>query len=137
MSFTELNRTTFNISWSPLTREKSYGKVIAYEVKAELLSAGRRRKRSPANNKAVNTTAAFVIMHGIHRCYNVSVRAYTKAGSGPFSQPLSLDKSSECHLNSERILIFNFVDTGCILKFLMILKTGILSVATTEKFKCR
>ena len=105
VSFTELNMTTFNISWSPLTREKSYGKVISYEVNAELLSTGRRRKRSPANNKAVNTTSAFVIMHGIHRCYSVSVRAYTNAGSGPFSQPLSLEKSSECHLDSKRILI--------------------------------
>ena len=130
MSFTELNRTTFNISWSPLTREKSYGKIISYEVKAELLSAGRRRKRSRANSETVNTTAAFVILHGIHRCYSVSVRAYTKVGPGPFSRSLSLDKSSECHLNSERILIFNFVDTGCIFKFYMILQTGISSVAT-------
>ena len=120
MSFTELNRTTFNISWSPLTREKSYGKVISYEVKAELLSSGRRRKRSPVNSETFNTSKAFVILHGIHHCYSISVRAYTKAGPGPFSQPLALEKSSESHLNSEMILIL----ISLIQAFLIILRCG-------------
>ncbi|CAH3169062.1 unnamed protein product [Pocillopora meandrina] len=56
VSFSRLNQTTFNISWSPLTRKESYSKVISYEVKISLVLSGSRQKRSPANSKTVNTT---------------------------------------------------------------------------------
>ena len=94
--FSELNKTTFNISWAPLTREKSYGKVILYDVKEELVSRGKRRKRS-ISSRTLNTTTTFVVLYGLSRCseYHVSVRAYTKAGRGPYSQPLVLQTSSE------------------------------------------
>ena len=93
VSFSRLNQTTFNISWSPLTRKESYSKVISYEVKISLVSSGSRQKRSPANSKTVNTTKAFVILYDIQPCYNVYVRAYTKAGPGPYGQPLPLELS--------------------------------------------
>ena len=93
VSFSTLNQTTFNISWSPLTRKESYSKVISYEVKVSLVSSGSRQKRSPANSKTVNTTKAFVILYDIQPCYNVYVRAYTKAGPGPYGQPLPLELS--------------------------------------------
>ena len=96
VSFSRLNQTTFNISWSPLTRKESYSKVISYEVKTSLVSSGSRQKRSPANSKTVNTTKAFVILYDIQPCYNVYVRAYTKAGPGPYGQPLPL-KLSKFH----------------------------------------
>ena len=97
VSFAELNGTTYNISWAPVIREKSYGKVILYDVKEELLSRGKRRKRSPINSRTVNTTATFVVLYDLPLCsqYNVSVRAYTKAGPGPYSQPMVLETSSE------------------------------------------
>ena len=97
VSFSGLNKTTFNISWAPLTREKSYGKVILYDVKEELLSVGKRQKRSPINSRTVNTTATFVVLYDLPLCsrHNVFVRAYTKAGPGPYSQPLVLETSSE------------------------------------------
>jgi len=99
--FSELNQTTFNISWAPLTREKSYGKVILYEVKEELLSREKRRKRSLINSRKSNTTATFAVLFDLLLCslYNVSVRAYTKAGPGPYSQPLVLETSSEYNQN--------------------------------------
>ncbi|CAH3169050.1 unnamed protein product, partial [Pocillopora meandrina] len=93
VSFIRLNQTTFNISWSPLTRKESYSKVISYEVKISLVLSGSRQKRSPANSKTVNTTKAFVILYDIQPCYNVYVRAYTKAGPGPYGQPLPLELS--------------------------------------------
>ena len=106
VSFSSLNQTTFNISWSPPPRKESYGKVISYEVKASLVSSGSRQKRSPANSKTVNTTRAFFVLYDIQLCYNVSVqgysvsvRAYTKAGPGPYSQPLPL-KIREYHFFS-------------------------------------
>ena len=93
----ELNKTTFNISWAPLKREKSHGKVILYEVKEELVSGGKRRKRSSISSRILNTTNTFVVLYDLPRCsqYHVSVRAYTKAGPGPYTQPLVLQTSSE------------------------------------------
>ena len=94
--FSELNKTAFNISWAPLTREKSYGKVILYDVKEELVSRGKRRKRS-ISSRTLTTTTTSVVLYGLPHCseYHVSVRAYTKAGPGPYSQPLVLQTSSE------------------------------------------
>ena len=93
----ELNKTTFNISWAPLTREKSHGKVILYEVMEELVSGGKRQKRSSISSRILNTTNTFVVLYDLPRCsqYHVSVRAYTKAGPGPYTQPLVLQTSSE------------------------------------------
>ena len=96
VSFSELNETTFNISWDPLTREKSYGKVILYEIKEELVSRGKRRKRS-ISSRTLNITTTFVVLFDLSLCsqYHVSVRAYTKEGPGPYSQPMVLQTSSE------------------------------------------
>ena len=81
----------------PLTREESYGKVILYDVKQEFLSREKRQKRSPSNSKTLNTTATFVVLYDLPLCsrYNVFVRAYTKAGPGPYTQPSLLETSSE------------------------------------------
>ena len=102
VSVSEVNKTTFNISWVPLTRERSYGKVILYDVKEELFSSGNRRNISPSNSKTLNTTATFVVLYDLWLCsrYNVFVRAYTKAGPGPYSQPLVLQTSSEYSFTS-------------------------------------
>ena len=100
VSFSALNQPTFNISWSPLARKESYGKVISYEVKASLVSSRSRLKRSPANSKTVNTLLTFVILYDITPCYNVSVRAYTRAGPGPYSRPLPLE-SSKFHFSNK------------------------------------
>ena len=100
ISFSELNKTTYNISWAPLTREKSHGKVILYEVKQEPLSSGRRRKRSLISSRTLNTTETFAVVFDLF-CfqYHVSVRAYTIAGPGPYSQPWVLETSSEYNQN--------------------------------------
>lgn len=90
VSPTKVNETTFNISWAALMREKSNGKIVMYDVKEELMSRRTRRKRSPTSSKTVNTTATFVVLYELPLCsrYRVSVRAYTKAGPGPYSQPV-------------------------------------------------
>ena len=101
VSFVSYNKTTFNISWAPLTRERSYGKVILYDVKEKLLSRGKRHKRSPGSSRTFNTTATFVVLYDLPLCsqYNVSVRAYTKAGPGPYTRPRVLETSSEYYHN--------------------------------------
>lgn len=97
VSISKANETTFNISWEPLTREKSYGKVVMYDVKQELLSSGKRRKRSPIDSRTLNTTTTFVVLYDLPLCsrYDVSVRAYTTKGPGPYSLPVELQTSRE------------------------------------------
>ena len=58
---------------------------------------GKRRKRSPISSRTLNTTATFVVLYDLPLCYqyHVSVRAYTKAGPGPYSEPMVLQTSSE------------------------------------------
>ena len=98
VSYFKMNKTTFNISWAPLTREKSYGKVILYDVKQELLSRGQLQKGF-SSSTTINTTATFVVLYNLPLCsqYQVSVRAYTKTGPGPYSPPLVLEASSKCN----------------------------------------
>ena len=94
VSIAELNDTTYNISWAPLTREKRDGKVILYDIKEELLSRGRRRKRSSSNGRTLKTTATFVVLYDFQICFQVSVRAHTGAGPGPYSNPVELPGAS-------------------------------------------
>ena len=105
VSLAELNGTTFNISWAPLIREKSYGKVILYDVKEELLLSEMRQKRSPISSRTLNTTATFVVLYDLPPCsqYLVSVRAYTNAGPGPYSQPMVLETSSEYDIRASSV----------------------------------
>ncbi|KAL9950698.1 hypothetical protein ACROYT_G043239 [Oculina patagonica] len=90
VTITNVSETTFNISWASLTRKKSYGEVILYDVKEELMSRAKRRKRSPMDSRTVNTKATFVVLYKLELCsrYQLSVRAHTKAGPGPYSQPV-------------------------------------------------
>ena len=97
VSYAISNKTTFNISWAPLSIEKSHGKVILYDVKEEFLSRGKHQRRSPSNSRTLRTTATFVVLYDLLLCsqYHVSVRAYTQVGPGPYSQPMALETSSE------------------------------------------
>ena len=92
VSASQMNKTTFNISWERLPRAKSFGKVILYEVKANLLWKSHFYNWSAHNNVTVNTSSTFVFLPGLLICseYNVSVRAYTGAGPGPYGEPLEL-----------------------------------------------
>ncbi|XP_022805722.1 Down syndrome cell adhesion molecule homolog [Stylophora pistillata] len=96
VSFTEVNKTILNISWAPLPREHSNGVIILYNVKEELLSRDTRQKRSPLSSKSVNTTNTLILLNGLLLCsqYQVSVRAYTKVGPGPYSPPVDLPRTS-------------------------------------------
>ncbi|PFX14396.1 Receptor-type tyrosine-protein phosphatase delta [Stylophora pistillata] len=93
----EVNKTTFNISWPLLSRELSNGDIILYNVKEELLSRGTRLKRASLTSKTVNTTNTFILLSGLLLCsqYQVSVRAYTKVGPGPYGPPVELPTTAD------------------------------------------
>jgi len=96
----KVSETTFNISWASITREKSYSKVIVYEVKHDF--KGLRTRRSTLNSRSINSTGTltFVVLNGLQICaqYSVSVRAYTVAGPGPYSPSMILETSSKYNL---------------------------------------
>ena len=91
-----VNKTTLNISWAPLPREQSNGGIILYDVKEELLSRGKRLRKSPLSSKTFNTTNTLILLRGLLLCsqYQVSVRAYTKVGPGPYGPPLKLPRTT-------------------------------------------
>ncbi|XP_067027504.1 receptor-type tyrosine-protein phosphatase S-like isoform X3 [Acropora muricata] len=84
------NETTYNISWDRLTREKSNGVVLAYEVNYTRVYY--RGSPSSSAPRYQNTTNTMVTLQGLIACstYDVLVRAYTSAGAGPFSRPLKI-----------------------------------------------
>ena len=53
-------------------------------------------ERSPLSSKTFNTTKTFILLSGLLLCsqYQVSVRAYTKVGPGPYSPPLKLPRTT-------------------------------------------
>lgn len=91
-----VNKTTLNISWAPLPREQSNGNIVLYNVKEELLYRGRRQERSSFSSRTVNTTNTFILLSGLwlYSKYQVSVRAYTKVGPGPYGLPVELPRIS-------------------------------------------
>lgn len=91
---TELNETTFNISWAPLPTEKSNGIVVLYEVNAELVTGGRSR-RAVGSSTGVNTTNTFAVLYDfICSQYSFSVRAFTAFGPGPYGPATKLHTSN-------------------------------------------
>ena len=93
---TELNETTFNISWAPLPTEKSNGIVVNYEAAAELVVTRARSRRAVASSKGFNTTETFAVLKDFLTCsqYRISVRAFTVVGPGPYGPATHIQTSS-------------------------------------------
>ena len=96
------NKTTYNISWDRLTREKSNGELLTYEVKDIRVYHSGSPSLSPPRYK--NTTNIMVTLQELIACstYHVLVRAYTSAGAGPFSPPLGIVTNGR----SSNIIVF-------------------------------
>ena len=80
----KMSETTYRISWNPLPRNTSNGRVIAYEVKQTKLSTTARSVSTPSVLQ--NTSDTFIVLTDLLSCsvYKVEVRAYTSAGPGVF-----------------------------------------------------
>ena len=82
----KMNETTYRISWNPLPRNTSNGRVIAYEVnQTKLFIPGTSRSVSTPSILQ-NTSDTFIVLTDLLSCsvYKVEVRAYTSAGPGVF-----------------------------------------------------
>ena len=79
--------TSINVSWEEVPPIDQNGIIITYEVCYEPLETfgGTIRKRM------VNTSELFVALAELEEFveYNLSVRAYTNQGSGPFSDDIT------------------------------------------------
>ena len=93
ISFDEVGQTTYNISWAPLAREKRNGIIVAYEIKREKASTGARSKRSTADITYSKSENTFALVSGFQPgCkYDISVRAFTAIGAGPFGEEKTLE----------------------------------------------
>ena len=82
----KVNETTYRISWNPLPRNTSNGRVISYEVKQTKLSASRPARSVSTPSILQNTSDTFIVLTDLLSCsvYKVEVRAYTLAGPGVF-----------------------------------------------------
>ncbi|XP_068727469.1 receptor-type tyrosine-protein phosphatase delta-like isoform X2 [Montipora capricornis] len=91
----EVDKTTLNISWAPVAREKRNGKITVYEIRRKKTSNGARSRWSLDETSRINSTETFFLWSGFQLgCkYNVSVRAFTSAGSGPLSKEKSMQTS--------------------------------------------
>ena len=82
----KINETTYRISWNPLPRNTSNGRVIAYEVNQTKLSTSRTARSVSTPSVLQNTSDTFIVLTDLLSCsvYKVEVRAYTSAGPGVF-----------------------------------------------------
>ena len=82
----KMNETTYTISWNPLPRNTSNGRVIAYEVNQTTLSTSHTARSVSTPSVLQNTSDTFIVLTDLLSCsvYKVEVRAYTSAGPGVF-----------------------------------------------------
>ena len=75
-----MNSTALAVSWDSVPEQSQNGIIIMYEVMYE-------PQKMFAEAGSINTTDMAVTLSNLqeHVAYNVSVRAYTSAGPGPFS----------------------------------------------------
>ena len=92
ISSVELNSTTNNITWIGLPKEVANGFITTYQVK--VVSKENCIVDQSAVYVTFNTTSTSVLLTRLSLCenYEVSVRAYTVAGPGPYSKPIVLEK---------------------------------------------
>ena len=96
--FNKVDQLAYNVIWAPLIREERNGIIIGYEVKREKASTGARSKQSFTDFTYSNSSAnTFALVSGFELgCeYNISVRAFTAVGGGPFGEELTLETPSK------------------------------------------
>ncbi|XP_031554820.1 uncharacterized protein LOC116291753 isoform X2 [Actinia tenebrosa] len=94
-TISEINETTFNVSWVEIPRSKSNGPVIAYEVNQTLERRRPKARRSIfalVQVKLMNSSCCSLQLYDLLLCteYHISIKGYTSAGAGPSSDLRSL-----------------------------------------------
>ena len=90
MTATALSSTEIEVSWEEVPAISQNGFIIMYEVQIEPVEALDNQLSTNTAN-ITNTSMLFTILTGLegYVVYNISVRAYTSTGLGPYSDPVS------------------------------------------------
>ena len=78
-----LSSTTIMVTWEEVPPIDRNGMITTYEVLYEPLETFGQL----SSTDIINATDLFIILEGLHPFvgYNISVRAYTSVGNGPYS----------------------------------------------------
>ena len=82
-----LSSTSINISWDEIPPFDTNGIITMYEVLLEPLNTF----NGSIGAEADNTTDLYYLLVGLQEyvIYNISVRAYTRVGFGPYTVPIT------------------------------------------------
>ena len=109
---TAISSTEIMVTWDEIRGLDQNGVIIEYEVQIEPLD-------SPANNTVgpLNTTRLLIVVTSLEELfYNISVRAYTSVGPGPYSDPVTVRTSEDGNV----LYIFVFSATISLLIYQML-----------------
>ena len=95
VNVSSINATTYMVTWEQIPEDSRNGIVLKYGVRWILMRKTQREKRTVAKRQREfnGTTAGFnYTIHGLQLCaqYGISVRAYTSAGPGPYSEQYNI-----------------------------------------------
>lgn len=95
VSSTEVNYTTFEITWAALPKKVAHGIIKMYQVRL-FLKENCTSSQSELYSR-FNTTTTDMVLSGLSICakYEVSIRGYTVVGPGPYSRPIVLQTLGE------------------------------------------
>jgi len=95
VSSTEVNSTTFEITWAALSERVAHGVIKMYQVRL-FLKENCTLAQSELYSR-FNTTSTNMALRGLSICakYEVSIRGYTVVGPGPYSRPIVLHTFGE------------------------------------------
>lgn len=95
VSSIKVEYTKYQITWDALTREVANGLIKMYQVRLTLKESCTSVDAS--FNSTYNTTKTEMLFSSLSICtsYEVSVRAFTEAGPGPYSKPLVIQTLGE------------------------------------------
>lgn len=110
VSSIEVDYTKYQITWNSLTRQVANGLVKMYQVRLDLKESCTSFHTS--FNSTFNTSKTEILLSSLSMCtrYEVSVRAFTEAGPGPYSQSLAIQTLGESKMRdmlTSTMLVYN------------------------------
>ena len=104
---TNISSTAIMVTWDEVPAIDQNGIIINYEVRFEPLQF-----TAELSNDTINTPDLSINITGLEEYveYNISVRAYTSVGPGPYSDPVT-ERTSEDGMYSTLSLLCSIVYT--------------------------
>ena len=100
MTATALSSTEIEVSWKEVPAISQNGEIIIYEVQYEPLETfnGTISIETVNTSEPVLMTVLTDLEEYVEYIYNISVRAYTSTGPGPYSDPVTVRTETDGRL---------------------------------------